>query len=135
MERLVADRGRLLPEDVEWVVEWQLVTCFPWLPLAADSCIMAAPHPEAPEGKIWPVTVRVAQTAFELRIPVRDLARVVYWCHDATDFAELIHPPRALARSLMGLRNALRFGVSRSNPLDRMGYSRETGSDEASERR
>ena len=123
MQRQIADPERLVPDDVEWVVEWQLASCFPWLPPITDETVEAAPEPE---GTHWPVHIRVGGTQYHLRLPVRDLARIAAWCHTVTEYRELLVPPSSLRRALLVLRTGLRRGMAGGNPLQRMGYGEDS---------
>ncbi|MFN3653228.1 MAG: hypothetical protein ACK47B_26905 [Armatimonadota bacterium] len=110
----------LHPDDVAWVVEWQLAQHCRWVPVAGESPVVAAPRPD---GKWWRVRIRAGRASVDVRLPVRDLARVVQWCHRAPDWRTLHHPPALVRPSLVSLRTWLRAALRDLDPLGSMGYS------------
>jgi len=115
------DWARLHPSDVAWVTEWQLATAFPWVPIGEESPVSASPEAER-EERCWPVRVRAGYGTAHARLPLRDLARVIHWCH-RVNRKGLGRPPAPIRASLQSLREALRQGLAHLDPLDRMGYT------------
>lgn len=111
----------LYPDDIAWVTEWQLAACFRWLPIDPESSPVEAGAD--PEGRVWPVRIRAGGERVEARLPVRDLMRLVRWCHRAPNWVALQHPPATIRPSLLAVRSALRAALSSLDPLQRMGYA------------
>jgi hypothetical protein len=116
---------KLRPADVAWVAEWQLTTAFPWLPLGKGITVSADDGLDS-AGRFWNVTVRSGQETVQVRLPLRDLTRLICWCYRIRHCAALLHPPATIRASLLGLRKALRGPVARLNPLAGMGYQGTT---------
>jgi hypothetical protein len=112
----------LHPEDVAWVTEWQLASAFSWVPIGADSPVSPRPYPDR-AGGCWTVEIRAGEDVAQVRLPVRDLARLVRWCHMAPAYEALFMPPATVRASIHALRNALRAGLRGLDPLERMGYA------------
>lgn len=109
------------PRDVAWVVEWQLREALPWVPVRPDETVTPEPGPEE-DGRTWAVTVRVGPNRVRVRLPVRDLGRVITWCRSVGPDA-LSHPPALIRASLLAIREALRRDLASLNPLANMGYA------------
>jgi hypothetical protein len=122
------DWTNLNPDDVAWVTEWQLAAGFRWLPLEGESQVRAAPIPE-PDGRFWPVQVRVGGQVVQARLPVRDLAKAIRWCHSIHDERRLFRPPRWLTPALASIRAGLRAALRQQDPLATMGYASYPASD------
>lgn len=114
-------------DDVEWVTEWQLATAFRWLPLQGERTVKAAPSPEPGDGT-WRVDIRAGEARVRVFLPVRDLARLIFWCYSVGSTGALLRPPVPIRGSMLALRAALRSALRRLDPLGRMGYvEREPG--------
>lgn len=113
----------LAPADVAWVVEWQLATAFPWIPIGEESPIEASPPPADGRDAHWAVRVRVGRARAAVLLPALELERVIGWCQGASA-AELERPPARVRASLSALRAALRRALKPLNPLSDMGYDR-----------
>ncbi len=111
----------LNPDDVAWITEWQLASAFCWLPLECERTVLSAPHAE-PDGRHWAVTVRAGESGVRVLLPLRDLAKLVRWCHAAPSELDLMRPPAEMRAALLALRAALRRGLRELDPLGRMGY-------------
>jgi hypothetical protein len=107
--------------DVAWVTEWQLAAAFPWIPLGEESPVLPDSGPE-PSGRCWTVAIRAGLGVTRAHLPVRDLGRVIRWCHQVSE-RELFRPPASIRASLLALRVALRRSFSRLDPLAVMGYA------------
>lgn len=112
----------LLAEDVAWVTEWQLAAAFAWLPVGQETRVYADPGPDE-SGRWWLVSIRLGQDLVTTRLPTRDLARMIQWCHQIQAVETLLEPPIWVRASILAVQRALRRALNRSNPLDRMGYS------------
>jgi hypothetical protein len=110
------------PEDVAWVAEWQLLAAAPWAPLDDERPVTAEPQPE-PGDRWWGVTVTIGSASHRVLLPVRDLGKLIAWCHGVTFPSELARLPAGIRASAMGIRAALRKGLSTANPLKEMGYA------------
>jgi hypothetical protein len=118
----------LNPEDVAWVTEWQLACAFPWLPLGEESRIEAEPAPDA-ACCFWGIRIRVGRDLVRARLPLRDLARMVRWCHQVHDLDSLLHPPAWVRASLLAVRRRLHAALDPTDPLCSMGYAGRSVSD------
>lgn len=116
------DWHKLQPEDVAWVTEWQLACAFRWVPIGAECSVLASPAPDHP-GDGWEVSIRLGQHLVPARLPVRDLARLIRWCHGVQDIRSLLHPPAWVRASMLAVQHSLRVGLGGVNPLNRMGYT------------
>lgn len=114
----------LLPEDVAWVTEWQLAATFPWVPIGRESRTLADPSPDE-TGRFWKVSIQLGPELIHARLPVRDLARMIQWCHQIQSVETLLFPPSWVRASILAVQRILRRALDRSNPLHRMGYARE----------
>lgn len=125
-----SDGTGLRPEDVAWVVEWQLTACLAWLPLVVDEPVLAAAEPEGP---CWRVVIHTGCGRVFLLLPLRDLERVIGWAHRSPTYDSLRRPPAPVRGSILALRAVMRTGLARLNPLEGMGYgSRRAGGVEPS---
>jgi hypothetical protein len=114
--------SQLDPDDVAWVTEWQLVSAFPWLPLGAECPVSAAPWPEA-GGRFWRAAVRAGGRSVEVRLPLRDLGKLVQWCPSVRLPRELARVPAPVRGAMLALRRALSRQLSRLDPLEGMGHA------------
>ena len=117
------DWDRISPEDVAWVIEWQLAARFPRVPLGSGPRVSAADLPE-PDRRWWNVTLHAGDARVTFPVPLRDLAKAVAWCHGVRARPELFRPPHTIRGSLLALRAALRGGLGSLDPLVHMGYVR-----------
>ena len=115
------DWTNLDADDVAWVAEWQLAAAFRWIPIGEESAVRAEPAPD-PGGHSWTVTISAGRGAARARLPVRDLARVIHWCHSIA-LKDLARPPASIRASLYALREAIRPALARFDPLAMMGYA------------
>lgn len=115
------DWSALSPGDVEWVTEWQLAAGVRWLPVRTEQTVVAA-RMAGPGARTWSVTVCVGASRVTVPLPLRDLARVIHWCHSLRSPEALRRPPAGIQGNLLALRRALRSGLRAVDPLDRMGY-------------
>jgi hypothetical protein len=111
----------LNPEDVAWVVEWQLAAEFGWVPRGEALSVEAAPAAD-PDGTLWRVRIHIGQETVEARIPAAEIGRTVRWCYSIRP-AALARPPAAVRGSLTAIRAALRTALARLDPLAAMGYA------------
>jgi hypothetical protein len=116
------DWSNLQPEDVAWVTEWQLASAFPWVPIGPECRVFADPEPDVAR-KRWRVCLMIGQDRVIVELPLRDLARLIQWCHQVNHIRTLLHPPAWVRASILALQRTLRRGLTRANPLDSMGYS------------
>jgi hypothetical protein len=112
--------AELSPEDVAWVVEWQLASAFPWLPVQAESRVNASPRPE-PDRR-WLVHIRTGGRTVAATLPLRDLARLVHWGHVVRGWPELVRVPATVRASALVVRAVLRKALESADPLIDMGY-------------
>jgi hypothetical protein len=110
------------PEDVAWVTEWQLLLAAPWAPVGDESPVTADRRPE-PGNRWWGVTVTLGSASHRVRLPVRDLGKLIAWCHSVAFPSELARLPASIRASALAVRAALRKGLSAVNPLEGMGYA------------
>lgn len=110
------------PEDVAWVAEWQLLAAAPWLPLDDTRPVAAAAEPE-PGNRRWAVTVSLGGHLHRVLLPVRDLGKLIAWCHSVAFPSELAQLPASIRASALAVRAALRKGLSMVDPLEGMGYA------------
>lgn len=116
------DWRKLLPEDVAWVTEWQLAYAFRWVPIGTECGVLAATAP-CESGSEWEITLHVGQDSVMARLPLRDLARLVHWCHGVQQIEALTHPPAWVRASMHSLQRVLGRSLGELNPLYRMGYA------------
>jgi len=116
------DWRELLPEDVAWVTEWLLAYAFRWVPIGPETGVYAAPSSDE-AGKTWEVSVQVGRDVVPVRLPLRDLARLVHWCHSIRHIGALLHPPVWVRASMHSVQQSLRRSLRNVNPLNRMGYA------------
>lgn len=112
----------LLAEDVAWVTEWQLAATFAWLPVGEECRVHAEPGPDE-SGRWWSVSIRLGQDRVFTRLPTRDLARMIQWCHQIQAVETLLCPPAWVRASILSVQRVLRQALHHTNPLDRMGYA------------
>jgi hypothetical protein len=112
----------LNPDDVAWVVEWQLAAAFRWVPAREDNCIRTAPSPD-PGGKTWSAAFRAGGAWVEVELPAPDLDRVIRWCYSIDDTSGLLRVPPRVRTSLARIRQSLRRSLGRLDPLRSMGYA------------
>jgi hypothetical protein len=94
----------------------------PWAPVGEECPVTADPHPE-PGNRWWGVTVTLGNVSHRVRLPVRDLGKLIAWCHSIAFPSELASLPTSIRASALAVRAALRKGLSAVNPLERMGYA------------
>ena len=116
------DWGNLQAEDVAWVTEWQLASAFPWVPIGSECRVFAEPEPDL-RRQCWRVSLQVGRDLVTVALPLRDVARLVQWCHQIHHIRTLFHPPAWVRASALAIQHKLRRSLARSNPLDSMGYS------------
>jgi hypothetical protein len=114
---------RVDPDDVAWVVEWQLASAFPWLPLHPEGSVEAAKHPGP--GSCWRVWIRTGLARIAVELPLRDIAHLVNWGQVAPTWPALLREPATVRASALSVRALLRKGLHSADPLARMGYSPE----------
>lgn len=112
----------LNPDDVAWVVEWQLLAACPWLPHGEVSPVTAELQPDR-GGRTWTVQIRAGWRLAAVRVPVRDLAPAIQWCHRARTYQTLLCPAGRIMAHLLAIRAALRHSLQNLDPLWDMGYA------------
>lgn len=112
----------LEPDDVAWVTEWQLASVFRWLPLGDECSVRPGQRPQ-PGDRHWPVEIRVGDHAVVVLLPLRDLAKLVRWCHSIREPRELLRVPANVRAAMLALRGALQSKLGGVDPLRRMGYA------------
>ena len=108
-------------DDVAWVTEWLLSAAFGWVPIGEESPVSPDPAPYY-TSQCWLVTVRAGDREIHAVLPLRDLAKVIRWCHGIEDVADLAQPPLWVRGSVEALRRAISHALHRVDPLRFMGY-------------
>ncbi|MGV3722424.1 MAG: hypothetical protein ACO1SX_16065, partial [Actinomycetota bacterium] len=71
------------------------------------------------------ITIRVGRDVAISRLPLRDLARLVHWCHGVQHIHSLLHPPAWVRASMHAVQRVLGRSLVTLNPLHQMGYADE----------
>jgi hypothetical protein len=112
----------LQPEDVAWVTEWQLACAFRWIPIGPECVVSAEPVPDSSQ-RTWRVGIRLGGELVSVGLPLRDLARLITWCHGVRDLQALLHPPVWVRASMFAVQRVLARRLTGLDPLLRMGYA------------